>query len=86
MINRYNNFLENGYNYTYRQPIGNTLDLNIIGDIENLIRDARMTTIDPTIDKIIHEEIQPYFKEQKTIDQVLKILQNRVKTVLNERM
>lgn len=86
MITRYNYFLENGFNYTYRQPIGNTLDLSLIGDIENLIRDARVTIVDPTIDKIIYEEIQPYFKDQKTIDQVLKILQNRVKTVLNERM
>lgn len=40
---------------------------------------------DPELMTIIEEEIQPYFDGQKTLDQVITIINSRARTLLNER-
>ena len=41
--------------------------------------------IDPAVMSIVREEMPAYFEGQKTIDEVIEILQNRVNTYTNER-
>ena len=42
-------------------------------------------SIDPAIIAIIQEDSAPYFKNQKSADDVCKLIQNRAKTKVNER-
>ncbi len=42
-------------------------------------------TVDALVNAIIREEIPAYFEGQKTIDEVISILNDRVQTVINER-
>ena len=44
-----------------------------------------MASSDPDIDKILVEEMPAYFTGQKSLDDVVKIAQNRVQKVLDER-
>ena len=37
------------------------------------------------VENIIREEIQAYFADQKTIEEVMDIIQNRVDTYVDER-
>ncbi len=40
---------------------------------------------DPDILKVMFEEIQPYFAGQKTLDEVIPIIEDRCSTIINER-
>ena len=40
---------------------------------------------DAAIEIIVREEIQAYFADQKTIEDVMGIIQNRVDTYMSER-
>ena len=88
MINRYNLILSGDTNYSYS---GMTLtgpaadELAVQSFADTCIRNSNVTIADPTIAIIISEEIQPYFVGQKSIDEILEILQDRVETVMNER-
>ena len=42
-------------------------------------------TSDPALDMIVKEEIPAYFAGQKSLDEVIKIINDRAKTYLNER-
>ena len=51
-----------------------------------LLESARSTDdTDPAVTKIVSEEIQAYFKDQKSIEDVTDTMQNRVTTLINER-
>lgn len=41
--------------------------------------------VDPAITKILYEEIQPYFAGDKSIEEVIPIIEDRCNTVLSER-
>ena len=40
---------------------------------------------DADIDIIVYEEIQPYLVGDKSLDDVIKIMNDRARTVMNER-
>ena len=40
---------------------------------------------DPAVLIVIREEVPPYFVDQKSLDDILPIVNNRVKTILSER-
>ena len=44
-----------------------------------------MDSIDPAILIVLREELPPYFLDQKSFDDVLKIIQDRVSTIIAER-
>jgi hypothetical protein len=42
-------------------------------------------SFDPDINVILMEEIQPYFEGDKTLDEVIPIIEDRCATVISER-
>ena len=62
------------------------IDYSTITDFEEVIDSvSKVSTTDPSIIMILKEEMAPYFKDQKSIDDVLSVVENRVQTFLNER-
>ena len=62
------------------------LDEQDIADYDALIMSCdHMPHTDSAIMLIVREEIQAYFAGQKTLDEVLEIINNRVATFVNER-
>ena len=43
-------------------------------------------TNDGAINAIIREEMPAYFEGQKTLDQVIPVVEDRIQTILNERL
>ena len=81
MIDRYDQ-------YGNRIPPRNQLKFNEgqLDDLENIISACTaMGSEDAAINLILVEEMQPYFAGQKSLDDVLKIAQDRVQKVLDER-
>ncbi len=81
MIDRYDQ-------YGNRIPPRNQLKFNEgqLDDLENIISACTaMDSEDAAINLILVEEMQPYFAGQKSLDDVLKIAQDRVQKVLDER-
>ena len=63
------------------------MDEAAISDFASMIeRLSCWYTNDGSINAIIREEMPAYFEGQKTLDQVIPILEDRVQTVLNERL
>lgn len=87
MSDYYNGVLSGDPNHPFKgMPlVGSPIDSSVVGILEESIYSAHIANIDPAISIIITEEIQPYFKDQKTIDEVIEILQDRVNTVVSER-
>lgn len=52
---------------------------NITESVTHIVRS------DAAIEIIIYEEIQPYLVGDKSIDDVIKIMNDRARTVINER-
>ena len=54
--------------------------------VENIILScSKMKTEDPDISMILIEEMPAYFLGQKNLDAVIKIAENRIQKVLDER-
>lgn len=70
------------YGYPMSEVDPELLRDQIDGYIENAAG-IRMT--DAAVEIIVREEIQAYFAGQKSIDDVMRIIQNRVDTFVNER-
>ena len=72
---------EDGWSYEYRQPTQEEVDL-ILG----LIDKAKPANVggDDEISKIISEEAAAYWQGQKSVDEVAKIIQNRIQTYVDE--
>ena len=63
-----------------------TIDMAVIGHYKDLIaRCTRTGSLDPSVAIIIKEEMPAYFAGQKSFEDVTGIVENRVKTFLNER-
>ena len=59
---------------------------NNVDDLENIILScSRTTSADSSINLILIEEMPAYFLDQKSLDDVIKIVQDRVQKVLDER-
>lgn len=50
-----------------------------------LLSGSVIDNLDPAIIVVIREEMPPYFVDQKTLDDILPIINNRVKTIISER-
>lgn len=58
----------------------------LFGLFDSLIRSASgITTTDAAVEMIVREEIQAYFAGQKTLDEVIGIIQDRADTYVDER-
>ena len=44
-----------------------------------------MTAFDPALEKILEEEMPAYFAGQKSLDEVITIINDRSKTYISER-
>lgn len=54
--------------------------------LEEMVKNATVTkSIDGMVWNIIYEEIQPYFAKQKSLDDVIKVMQSRVNLYLAEK-
>lgn len=64
----------------------NPLDYSAIEEFENLITTTgTWITSDGAINAIIREEMPAYFEGQKTLEQIIEVLENRINTLINER-
>ena len=62
------------------------IDRKVIDSYKEMLMSASVTdTADPAILGVITKEIQPYFLDQKSLDEVLPLIQNRVTTIISER-
>ena len=69
--------------YGYSSTI---LDESVIDDFEAMIASCEDTaSLDPAVEIIVYEEIQAYFADQKSIDDVIELINNRVSLYVSER-
>ncbi len=62
------------------------LDYSTIEEFESLITTTgTWVTTDGAINAIIREEMPAFFEGQKTLDQIIEVLENRINTMINER-
>ena len=62
------------------------LDYSVVDDYEAMIRScSSISQTDTAVTVIVREEMPAYFSGQKTIEEVIDIMENRVQTFLNER-
>lgn len=77
-----------GYDYNTGLPVENPIKFSEknIDEVEKIIDSCSGTTSsDAAINLILAEEMQPYFLGQKSLDEVIKIAQDRVQKVIDER-
>ena len=66
------------------QPTIITMDM--LDDLEEVVEScSRMSSSDASINLILIEEMPAYFSGQKDLDDVVKIMQDKIQTILNER-
>lgn len=88
MVDRYNNILNGNINYSYSgwALVGPEVEEQAVYSFaDKCIGVSHVKVADPTISIIISEEIQPFFVGQKSIDEILVILQDRINTFVAER-
>ena len=74
------------YGFTDPTMPSTVIDTSVIDNFENIINScSQVASLDPEIMVIVKEEIPAYFTGQKTIDEVISILNDRVTTFMNER-
>ncbi|MBO4688630.1 MAG: extracellular solute-binding protein [Clostridiales bacterium] len=65
---------------------GIAMDESVIDSYKEVLQSASvLETEDPAVLSVIREEMPAYFLDQKSLDAVLEILNNRVTTIINER-
>ena len=63
-----------------------TVDESIIESYKKvLLSGSKINNLDPAIIVVLREEIPPYFVDQKSLDEIIPIIKNRVTTILSER-
>ena len=77
---------EAAYGFNDPSMPSSVIDTSVIYNFENIINScSQVASLDPEIMVIIKEEIPAYFAGQKTIDEVISIINDRVTTFINER-
>ncbi len=62
------------------------VEASVIDSYESMINScSAVSTTDAAITAIIREEMPAYFSGQKTLDEVISILEDRIQTFLDER-
>lgn len=73
--------MADGWSYTYHKPTEEEINL-----VKELIAAGKMTSsFDENISAILFEEADAYFKGQKSLDEVVDIIQNRVQIYMSEK-
>ena len=73
---------DDGFRYEDYEP---NLTEDYIKEFRNLVESAELAAKSPhDIDKIINEEVDFYFKGIKSLDEVMDVIENRVRTYVNE--
>lgn len=92
VIDEYNEQIEYLLQFSTREEIARcgffaeTVDRSVIEAYEGFITSScTITRADPSIVVIVREEMPAYFSGQKSLDEVIEILQDRVQTFVNER-
>lgn len=90
IINLSNSFYEEQSKYTSEAELNSFglyyCDLEVADKYIDILKTADCnTSADANVMIIINEEIQAYFAGQKSIDSVIKIIQDRAQTVIDER-
>ena len=68
------------------ESFGIAVDESVIDSYKEVLQSASvLETQDPAILSVIREEMPAYFLDQKSLDAVLSIINNRVTTIINER-
>ena len=85
-VQAYNTYMSRQFGYVL--DIHSTTDVGL--DDIRIIRDIitsidHVTTSDYDINIIVYEEMQAYFVGDKTLDEVIEIMNDRARTVINER-
>lgn len=63
-----------------------SIDPGVIEIYREMVESCEDTAaLDPAVEIIVYEEIQPYFEGQKSLSEVINIINNRVTTYINER-
>ena len=63
-----------------------TVDPSVVDDYEAMILSCDdVAALDPAIEIIVYEEIQAYFADQKSLDDVIELINNRVSLYVSER-
>ena len=63
-----------------------SVDKSAVKDFENMLESCKeVSSNDPGITMILNEEMPAYFTGQKTLDEVISVINNRVNTYLSER-
>ena len=72
---------EDGWEYTYHTPTQEEIDKTLA-----LMEHAKPVAVNGNdmIMSIINEEAEPFFKGQKSVDDVVKVIQNRINNYVNE--
>ena len=62
------------------------IDMSAVSEYKAMIMSCKsIEQYDPALDIIVEEEIPAYFAGQKSLDDVIKIINDRSKTYLSER-
>ena len=91
-VDAYNeNYHQNASRYTRIQLMEYAfawceIDNNAVDEYEKMIVSCKsMTAFDPALEKILGEEMPAYFTRQKSLDEVITIINDRSKTYISER-
>lgn len=85
--NEYDMYLKMGISESMLTQIGMRRTDDSVGDVLFNATESitKVTSLDTAIAPIIEEEIDAYFVGQKSIDEVIDVINNRSQTVINER-
>ena len=62
------------------------IDMSAVSEYENMITSCKSIELyDPALNVIVEEEIPAYFAGQKSLDDVIKIINDRSRLYINER-
>ena len=91
-VDAYNeNYHQNASRYTRIQLMEYSfawceIDNSAVDEYEKMIGSCKsMTAFDPALEKILGEEMPAYFTRQKSLDEVITIINDRSKTYISER-
>ena len=85
MISTYTSYFSAAEIAMYGIPT-ETIDYDVIDTYETMIDScSAVSTTDPAVEAIIREEMPAYFAGQKTLDDVISVIEDRVQTFIDER-
>ena len=91
-IDNYNKMVEDTLRWASEEDIimynlqTETLDDSAIAEFETMVESCtQISSMDPAVAAIVREEMGAYFSGQKSLDDVITVMEDRVQTFINER-